>query len=178
MTNSELAAWVQAVGSILAILGAFGVAVWQSNRQHKSALNLMREQHKVDRTELARTLLTLGTCCLNLLNSYAKQLYDRESIHNAAEGQIRLDLNELRTVEGAVHAIPLHSLPYQLVGLTLLLRSVVRQFRENVELALKKHRAANAAEFEKFFAALSHMQQSIKRICDEIQVEVSQIEAE
>ena len=40
LTSTEWAAWLQAIGSILAILGATGIAVWQARKQH----NILRSE--------------------------------------------------------------------------------------------------------------------------------------
>jgi Tfp pilus assembly protein FimT len=111
MTSSEWATWVQAIGSIIAIFGAAGIAIWQSRKQHKSSLELLSTEHRLARTEVARALLSLSTNSLRMLKNYAKQLPDRGAVHKVAEGVLPLDLNELKVVEGAVRAIPLHSLP-------------------------------------------------------------------
>lgn len=42
MTSAEIAAWVQAVGAIFAIIGAAAIAIYQSKSQHRSALELHR----------------------------------------------------------------------------------------------------------------------------------------
>ena len=178
LTSSEWAAWVQAVGSIAAILGSVGVAIWQAGRLHKNSLELLRTEKRLGRTELAQALLSLGTNCLRLLEHCAAQFPDRESVHNAAEGRVHFDLNELKIVEGAVHAIPLHSLPHKLVSLTMMVSSTVRQFRENVEFALQSHRSMDAAEFEKLFAVLTQMQASLKLTCADIQTEVARSQNE
>jgi phosphoribosylcarboxyaminoimidazole (NCAIR) mutase len=46
MPRSDWAAWVQAVGSIAAIFGAAGVAIWQAHRQHKNSLDLVRSERQ------------------------------------------------------------------------------------------------------------------------------------
>lgn len=176
LTSSEWAAWVQAVGSIAAIFGATGIAIWQARRQHKDSLKLLHTERRLARTELAQALLSLSTSCLRLLKYCAEQFPDRESVHKIADGNVHLDLNELRVVEGAVLAIPLHSLPYKLVSLTMMVSSTVRQFRENVEFALQSHRSMDAAEYEKFFVVLDEMQTSLKLTCNDIQTEVTRLQ--
>lgn len=178
MASTEWASWVQAVGSIVAIGAAAGIAIWQSRKQHKSSLELLRTEHRFARTEVARTLLVLSTNSLRLLKSYAAQLANSDAVHKAADGRIYFDLNELRVVEGAVHAIPLHTLPHDLVGLTMMVSSTLRQFRENIERALRLHHKMDAAQFNQFFSSISEMLQSLKKTCDEIQHEVAKAENE
>ena len=73
MTSSEWASWVQAIGSIAAIFGAAGVAIWQSNKQQKNSLALLRTEQRLTRTELARALLTLSTNCQRAIAHCAAQ---------------------------------------------------------------------------------------------------------
>ena len=178
MTSSEWAAWVQAVGSIAAIFGATGIAIWQSRKQHQNSLDLLRAEHRLTRTELARALLSLSTNCQRALAYCAAQFPDRESVHYIAEGRVHFDFNELQLIEGAVRAIPLHSLPHRLVNLTMILSSTVRQFRENVELALQSYRSMDAAAFQKFFDVLAELQASLKLTCGDIKAEVTRSENE
>lgn len=46
MLRSDWAAWVQAVGSMAAILGAAWVAIWQAHKQHKNSLDLVRSERQ------------------------------------------------------------------------------------------------------------------------------------
>ena len=176
LTSSEWAAWVQAIGSILAIIGATGIAIWQSSKQHKNSLELLSTEHRLARLEVAQALLSLSTSSLRLLNNYSKQLPDREAVHNIGRGITHLDMNELKVVEGAVQAIPLHSLPHQLVSLTMMVGSTIRQFREHVELVLEVHRKMDAEQFSDFFNNITKMQTSMKATCEDIQIEVTKLQ--
>lgn len=44
MPRSDWAAWVQAIGSIAAVFGAAGVAIWQAHKQHQNSLDLVRAE--------------------------------------------------------------------------------------------------------------------------------------
>lgn len=178
LTSTEWAAWVQAVGSIAAIFGAASIAIWQARHQHKDSFDLLHAEQRLARTELAQALLSLSTNCLRLLVYCAAQFPDRESVKNVAEGNVHFDLNELKVVEGAVLAIPLHSLPHKLVGLTMMVSSTVRQFREIVEFALQSHRSMDASAFEKLFKILAELQASLKLTCADIQSEVTRLQNE
>lgn len=178
MTSTEWAAWVQAVGSIAAIFGAAGIAIWQSGKQHKNALDLLRLEKRLGHIELAKALLSLSKNCLRLLDHSAAQLPDREAVHNAAEGRVHFDFSELNVVEGAVREIPLHSLPHRLVSLTMIVSSTVRQFRENIEFAIHSHRTMDANDFEKLFRVLAEMRASLTLTRNDIEAEVKRSEDE
>lgn len=168
LSSSEWASWVQAIGSILAIIGAAWIAIWQSAKQHKSAIDLMRIEHNLLRTELARSLLELSVNCSRLFDHVIKRLPDRESVYFIAEQQAPFDLNELRAIESSVLAIPLQSLPHTLVSPAMILSSTLRQFREKVEMALRVHRNMDAKDFGDFFSTLNEMKDSLAKTCDDI----------
>lgn len=172
MTSSEWASWVQAIGSIAAIIGALGIAIWQSKQQHKASLALMHAEKKLARTELAKALLSLSAGALRLLEHSTKAFPDRQSVHDAAEGRRHFDFGELRTVEGAVQAISLHTLPHELVRLTMIVKSTVRQFRENIEFAVQTHRQMDANAFNTLFEALNSLTKSLALTCADIEKEV------
>jgi hypothetical protein len=178
LTSSEWASWVQAFGSIAAIFGATFIAIWQSKKQHAISLSVLRAEHRLARTEAARALLSLSVNCKRALEHSANQFPDREAVHSIAEGQRHFDFNELNVIEGAVRSIPLHGLPHQLVPLTMIVSSTVRQFRENVELALQRHRTMDGAAFMTYFEALNGLRSSLALTCKDIEAEVRRAEGE
>lgn len=78
----------------------------------------------------------------------------------------------------AVHDVALYSLLHRFVSLTMIVRSTVRQFRENVEFALQSHRTMNANEFAKLFRVLGEMRANLKLTCNDIEAEVKRSENE
>lgn len=176
LTSSEWAAWVQAIGSILAIIGATAIAIWQSNKQQKNSLELLSTEHRLARLEVAQALLSLSTNSLRLLKNYTERLPDRGAIHDIGHGATHLDTNELRVVEGAIQTIPLYSLPHQLVSLTMMLGSTIRQFREHIELVIKVHREMDAEQFNAFFTNMSEMRNSLQKTCEDIRTVVSKLQ--
>ena len=178
LSSSEWAAWVQAIGSIVAIVGAVGIAIWQSKQQHKASLVPLREEKKLARTELAKALLSLSTGALRLLEHSTKAFPDRQSVYDGAEGYRHFDFGELRVVEGAIQSVSLLTLPHELVRLMMIVNSTVRQFRENIEIAIQTHRKMDANAFNTFFEALSTLTNSLSRTCDDIKIEVRRAESE
>jgi hypothetical protein len=174
LTSSDWAAWVQAIGSIVAI----GIAVWVSHQQSKNSLNVIRVEHRLTRTELAKALLSLSTNCKQLLDHITAQFPDRETCHFIADGTNHFDFNELQVVEHAVSAIPLHNLPHRLISLTMMVSSTVRQFRENVQYMLHHYTKMDGAAFQKFFDTLEELRVSLEQTCKDIQGEVKRSESE
>jgi hypothetical protein len=70
LTSSEWAAWVQAVGSILAVLGAASIAVWQARERNASALRLQSKERAERCNDLALALYVelaerVARCCFD-----------------------------------------------------------------------------------------------------------------
>lgn len=176
LTSAEWAAWIQALGSIAAVIGAAWVAIWQSRRQHQSSLAVLREEHRLARTELTLALLTLSRNCARAVQHAAAQLQDREAIHLVAWNERHFDAGELGVIENAVLGIPLHQLPHTLVTPTMVLGSTLRQFRQKVASALGAHREMNAGDFADFFRGVAEMQASLQATCGDIEAEVARLE--
>jgi hypothetical protein len=174
LTSSELAAWVQAIGSILAVGGAAFAAIYQAKKQNATALRVQQDQRLYTRIETIKALLELSRNCGKLIEHIVAQLNDdRTAVHQFADGERHLDFDELVRVEQAVVAIPLHSLPSKLLTSTMLVSSVVRQFRAKVENAFKFHREMNAAAFEDFFKSMGAMKFALAHTCADIETELT-----
>jgi hypothetical protein len=179
MTSTELAAWVQAIGSIAAVLGAAFAAIYQSKKQHESALKVQKEERRYARIELTKSLLQLARNCEGICRHFIRLLdNDRSNIYDIAEGRKHLDVGELARAEQAVLAIPLHSLPAKLVTYTMWVHSTVRQFREKVETALQHHRGMQAEHFEDLFRSITEMQEGLSKTLKDIEAELAALSDE
>ena len=130
LTSAELAAWVQAIGSVVAIIAAALIAIWQGRIQYRNALAIHRAEQRHTRVELSKTLYVLASNYAKAMAYFTGQLSDREAVHNIAEGRVHFDFGELSRIDAAISGIPLHNLPDSLVTPTMLLSATVRQFRE------------------------------------------------
>jgi hypothetical protein len=162
LTRSECAAWVQAWGTILAILGAFGVAFYQSNRSFKIAMTQIAEERRQDHVRTAETLSKIAQNTLKLQKFISAKLNSRTEVHEAAEFGLPFDMPALRALERSIDGIQLHELPASLVGLSLILSSTVRQFRMKVEMAFANHHKMDAGSFDDFFKTLNELNQSLE----------------
>ncbi|WP_457570803.1 hypothetical protein [Desulfovulcanus sp.] len=176
LTSAELAAWVQAVGSVLAIVAATWIAKHQANLQHQNALDLHKTEKRTEQTDIIKTLSVLAINSSKAMKHITSQLTDRESVHNAAEGLVPCDVGELIRIDTYLSDIPLHTVPHSMVTLTMILGSTVRQFKEKVEMALTLHRKMDAEMFEYFFRTISEMNISIEATCNDINTEVKRLE--
>jgi hypothetical protein len=178
LTSSEWAAWVQAIGSIAAIMGAVGIAIWQARQQHSASMAVLKAERSFARLEAARALRELSTGALRLLENSTKAFPDCEAVHDTAEGRRFFDFGELRVIEGAIQAVPLHSLPHDLVRLTMITGSCVRQFRENIEFAIPRHREMDSKDFTSLFDSLSALTKSLGLTCKDTETAVKRAEDE
>ncbi|WP_148290025.1 hypothetical protein [Pseudomonas fluorescens] len=83
LTSSELASWVQAVGSILAIGGALSVGRSQSATQNAVALEQIKHQiaaKKQEVTDRAVAFLAVVDCAATLCNAIYKTVAEDQSI--------------------------------------------------------------------------------------------------
>lgn len=176
LTSAEWAAWVQAIGSVVAIIAAALIAIHQAKLQHRNALQLHMAEQQSAKLDIAKTLLVLATNSSSAMKHIAGQLTDRECIHLIAEGLVHCDIGELQRIDAHLSAIPLHSIPAPLVTPAMVLGATVRQFKEKTEMALRAHRQMNAAMFEDFFRTIGEMNTSVAATCQDIQAEVKNFE--
>ena len=176
LTSAEWAAWVQAVGSVIAIVAAAWIAIHQAKLQHKNALDLHKTEKRSEQTDITKTLSVLAKNSSKAMKHITSQLKDRESVHKAAEGLVPSGVGELVRIDIYLSNIPLHSVPHSMVSLTMILGSTVRQFKEKVEMALKCHRKMDAEMFKDFFGSLNDLNSSIEKTCNDINGEVERLE--
>jgi hypothetical protein len=172
LTSAEWAAWVQAGGSIAAIVGAAWIAIHQAKLQHRNALALHQHEQRSAKADIGKTISVLATNSLKAMKHIAGQLGDRESVYRAAEKLIYVDFGEVNRIDGYLAGIPLHTVPHSLVTLTMVLGATVRQFKEKVEMALRLYRQMDGDMYRDFFETLSAMNKSIEATYGEIEAEV------
>jgi hypothetical protein len=148
--------------------------MYQSKKQHESALKLQKEERRSARVELTRTLLQLATNCDGICRHFIRVLdKNPANVHDIADGRKHLDLGELARAEQIVGAIPLHSLPPKLVTYTMWVHSTVRQFRGKIESALQHHRRMPTEHFEDLFRTTAEMQDSLSKTLKDIETELT-----
>ena len=178
LTSGELAAWVQAIGSVVAIFAAASIAIWQGRKQYRNALDLHMEEQRYTRIKLTKTLSVLAENAAKAMVYLTGQMNSRQAVHDIAGGIVHFDSGELSRIDAAIAGIPLHNLPHSLVTPTMLLSGTVRQFREKTEMAIRAHRKMDAAAFEDLFRTLGEMNESLEKTCGDIATELSCIQRE
>lgn len=169
LDSTELAAWVQAIGTIVAVIAAAGIAIWQSRKQHDSALALHNAEQRHFQAELAKTLLVLCRNCTGAAKRFVSMTNNREAISKVAIGEKFFDFEELGALQTYVSSVPLHSLPSRLVGPAMALGATIRQFRQCIKLAIELHRSMDAFQFELHFTNMNKAIESLEGICGDIE---------
>ncbi|WP_175658216.1 hypothetical protein [Burkholderia vietnamiensis] len=172
---SDWPAWVQAVGSILAIVGSVGVAIWQSRKAQEQTLFTIEQQRKADHLRSARTLIEIAKAALKLQAHVANILNSREAIYNAAPDRLPFDLPEVVALERALNKIEIHTLPAELVSLALIVAATFRQFHIKVEMVLDTHRQMDAAAFDDFVDVMKQMQESMRLTVSDLEAQLATV---
>ena len=176
LTSAEWAAWVQAIGSVVAIGAAAWIAIYQAKLQHDNALELHKTEKRTKQLDITKTIHVLAINSSKAMKNIAAKLNDRESIYKAAEGLEPCDIGEVERINTYLGDIPLHEVPHSMVAHTMILGSSVRQFMEKVEMALELHRKMDASMFEDFFRTLDEMNTSMEATCNDINAEIVRLE--
>ncbi|WP_426391932.1 hypothetical protein [Variovorax sp. R-27] len=117
--NPNMASWVQAVGAIVAIVGAFLI----SDRQHRAAVQAQRESaahSAVDRLSIVKTLLARAIAMVNLL----QREYEEGRLYEVSAAE----LENLVDCKDALDKLPVFEIPSARV--VLYLSSVPRGLSE------------------------------------------------
>ncbi|WP_250439879.1 hypothetical protein [Caballeronia sp. AZ1_KS37] len=143
-SSGEWAAWVQAVGSIVAIVAAAWIAIWQSQKtvQHATELKASEEREKINAfQQIVRAAWSVQArhrgpllCCRN------KVVGDRRVVAYRAEAQC---------VEKALSSVDIHVLPAEVIGYTISIIAGFARFRVLMEKGLE---TANEMSHDEFHA--------------------------
>lgn len=175
LTSVELAAWVQAIGTLVAIAAAALIANLQGRRAYKNALALIAAEQRNSRIELAKTLSVLSIASSRVVGHLTIQIPDSEAIYAIANKEVYFDFGQILRLDEAIANIPLHELPDKLVEPTISLSSSIRQFCGQVQSALKNNRSMNEDHFTKFFMGIERLNASIKETCVDIAYVIEQM---
>jgi hypothetical protein len=80
LTSSEVAAWVQAVGSMLAIAGSVWVAGWQLRRQRHDALAREEKRRHDSEWDVVKGMAELARLSHKVATHMLERLPDRSAV--------------------------------------------------------------------------------------------------
>ena len=167
ITSNELAAWVQALGTIVAL----AIAIWQSNKQFKNSLRLIEYEKSVEKLEYIKTILEILRA-IHLSTQHAiSMVNDLDSLHAACNDEDYPFLDDLKHDFDMLTKIPLHSLPYKFIGFVSNINFVNRYILESFAKAMKSSLALDEAEFSRFLNEVTSLNEEQLATIDDFQVE-------
>lgn len=151
MHQTDAPAWVQAIGSILAILGS-AVIVWvqhELEKLRKTASDLERRKRKL------AVIVEIARATASATNKLASMFANAKTVYDIASGDKYFDKNIILTLDNPLLAIQLHELDDPKVANEILIfTGNVRQFKENLLQLLQHYRHIDIAQFTSATAAL------------------------
>ena len=175
LSSAELASWVQAIGSIAAILAAAFIAIWQARKQHEIALAVHREESRHGRREAAKSLAVICQNSANAAEHFTAQLSTRSAVHAAATGEVHFDFEELTALRDAAASVQLHQLPDVVIGSAMALAATIRQLRQTIDIAFREHRRMDADQFSNLFRTLNEMTASLRATADDVRQQIDRL---
>ena len=171
LSPSECASWVQAWGSIGAILGAFLLARQQIGAANAAARLAAAER----RLELAKTLDYLARSTISAIDTASVHLATREHVHTAADtGGLPSLMLMLDHLSRRLEAAPVYGMPADLLRGALLLSGTIDQFIWKVRMAFDTHRSMSAEAFDDFFITIGDIKRSLAESASEIRGQTSE----
>ena len=153
VSGQTAAAWVQAVGSLVAI----GIAVWVSRQQHNSAMRAVKRQGELQAHQAGLVVLELLKAVVDRVATTNLKLETLAKLKQRARlGERAFEVRETATLIRALEAVQLQLLPPQLVIIVMSSTSTLRQHTDNVQEAFV--RAAH--ETEVFFQQFKELQEA------------------
>jgi hypothetical protein len=168
MANTEWAAWVQAIGSIIAIFASVGIAAWQARTQYANESRLRHQEKTQQEIEHAKTLSEAAKSCLSAISYLNGRINSREAVTDIAERKKAFDIGSIEKLEAQITAIPIHEIPSTLVRLKFILEGTLRQYDWKVKMALGAYRKMDADNFRDFFDTLNEIYSSLGKTSNDI----------
>jgi aminopeptidase-like protein len=141
---SDCAAWVQAWGTVLAVVASL-VLVWVQHR-----LQQIREEHLRKRQLVARmrTIQEIAESTVTNMRFLLETFTTRQQVHDVADGRTAFPSEALDQISEAVETIPLHELDSPaLVFNVRVLVIVSRTLRSRLQWMLAHHRELSGGDF-------------------------------
>lgn len=135
--SSDVAAWVQAVGSLLALLGVY----WATNKQANSALNVLHEEQKIKEKAQIEVVKTRIKIANDWVQSIFQKVMKEKEDPNQSSVVSALSISVLLNTEASIQYIELHlrslkEAPTDQIKSDVLLNQIL-DFNLQLEVALK-----------------------------------------
>lgn len=149
--HEKLAAWIQAIFSVVAIFSASVLAIWQARTQFLHGQKLQRHEWSFQRTESAKTLSAIADICSRLVMKIEDSITSYIDFCEAAAGLISGDIDELVYLEKVIGEYPVHSLPDLCAKEALILHAELRDLRKFLDENLRLDANVDHDNFHEWF---------------------------
>ncbi|QRY31214.1 hypothetical protein JVX96_24550 [Variovorax sp. PDNC026] len=172
-SKSDAPAWVQAVGSVVAILASGAIAWWQLI----ATRNFQRETSRQRAIVMVETIGALSRAHLGELESFSAMV-DRHNYLATLDYMERLDARALfLTAEQAAQSIPLHELPdAETVRLLIDLQNAIRTNRDAAS-KLRDHIMAGEGDWAPILFPLGPNIEGLRLLLDKNSAALKRAEA-
>jgi hypothetical protein len=168
------AAWVQAVGSIAAIAGAFAIASFQAKKQHRSAHALLSHQQ----LQAVRTLRRLTEAAAGGMRFAVVQLDSIKALEAAAEQGFKLNFGGMADIQESLREMPVYQVDAEGARLCFMARMTIGRFIRGGEVALETYRTMNAAALDEFLKGFAACLDDMDECVAGMQALIGRLEAE
>ncbi|MET3371377.1 hypothetical protein ABIC89_000410 [Variovorax boronicumulans] len=143
--KSDWAAWVQAVGSVVAIVATGRFVRWQ----HELESERQEREHRRASLQKLRVIKELVYANSLFVRFVALQFANRQASFDAIEGRTGFDPVEIDRVGSHTSGIPLHDLEdSEVVRCVLISTQYAMQVKDLARRAVQDYRSLNAKSFE------------------------------
>lgn len=170
-SSIDEAAWVQAGGTIAAIAIGFGGVVWQSNQQHKMALERDEAGKRHQTEEITEKVLAIGRLCRRFITVDIETLGDWSQFNR--DEYIPVDVEKYAQMDAMLSSIRMLELPADLIRPALGISAHMRIYLERISEFNGNYRTYNQERFEKAVAALGRSRKSIDDLLKKLRRENS-----
>lgn len=170
LTVSDWAAWVQAIGTLLAIFFSARIAIKQSKLQFESSLKLQKFQDAEKRLILTESVLSIFKNAVASIKYVKNELSTRQAVYEVATKRKYYDLDMLTDVLNTLRQIPIHDLPSPtLVTSVMVAIPTIRQLDIQINKALLESSKMDADDYDKLFLTIEEIYQSMTKTHKNVQ---------
>lgn len=170
LTVSDWAAWVQAIGTLLAIFFSARIAIKQSKLQFESSLKLQKFQDAEKRLILTESVLSIFKNAVASIKYVKNELSIRQAVYEVATKRKYYDLDMLTDVLNTLRQIPIHDLPSPtLVTSVMVAIPTIRQLDIQINKALLESSKMDADDYDKLFLTIEEIYQSMTKTHKNVQ---------
>lgn len=176
-----LSGWIQAVGSILAILAAGQIATLQSKRQFEDAARLQHTDRAHSAFRITRSVIEITENASDLLDKVVEEFGGSGAyVIGIGSGSLTFDKQILNDMRDDLNLIVVYELPSaRLISQVIPARAIMREIAREIEVAIANYNTLDALDYKEFFDRLSYAQRRVgihirrmKRIANSVERQI------